>query len=199
METFPALLALCEGNSPVTGEFPSQRPMTQSFGVFVFFICACKPSKRRWFETPPRSLWRHCNVHIGHISSSFWQLLILLSDIRKISGERRVIPFIRNPVCHKQIIQNPSPAQIYPNLFPNYTHFTCPVIFKLTRSGFCVLYKISNWSDNLEGDFSKDVFDICFNIRRFLDRSAIFQWPQDIWDVFLRYSNIDLRKLAHQR
>ena len=33
METFPALLALCVGNSPVTGEFPSQRPMTRSFDV----------------------------------------------------------------------------------------------------------------------------------------------------------------------
>ena len=28
METFPTLLALCAGNSPVTGEFPSQRPVT---------------------------------------------------------------------------------------------------------------------------------------------------------------------------
>ena len=34
METFSALLALCAGNSPVTGEFPSQRPMTQSFALF---------------------------------------------------------------------------------------------------------------------------------------------------------------------
>ena len=34
METFSALLAICEGNSPVTGEFPSQRPVTRSFGVF---------------------------------------------------------------------------------------------------------------------------------------------------------------------
>ena len=25
---------LCAGNSPVNGEFPSQRPMTPSFGVF---------------------------------------------------------------------------------------------------------------------------------------------------------------------
>ena len=33
METFPALLALCAGNSPVTGEFPSQRPVTRSFDV----------------------------------------------------------------------------------------------------------------------------------------------------------------------
>ena len=31
MKTFSALLALCAGNSPVTGEFPSQRPVTLSF------------------------------------------------------------------------------------------------------------------------------------------------------------------------
>ena len=29
-----ALLALCAGNSPATGEFPSQRPLTRSFDVF---------------------------------------------------------------------------------------------------------------------------------------------------------------------
>ena len=34
METFSALLAPCEGNSQVTGEFPSLRPMTRSFDVF---------------------------------------------------------------------------------------------------------------------------------------------------------------------
>ena len=34
METFSALLPLCEGNSPVTGEFPSQSTMTRSFDVF---------------------------------------------------------------------------------------------------------------------------------------------------------------------
>ena len=34
METSSALLALCAGNSKVTGEFPSQRPVTWSFGVF---------------------------------------------------------------------------------------------------------------------------------------------------------------------
>ena len=32
-ETFSALLALCAGNSPVTGEFPSQRPVARSFDV----------------------------------------------------------------------------------------------------------------------------------------------------------------------
>ena len=34
MLTFSALLALCTGNSPVTGEFSSQRPVTRSFDVF---------------------------------------------------------------------------------------------------------------------------------------------------------------------
>ena len=38
METFSALLAICAGNSPVTppltGEFPSKRPVTWSFHVF---------------------------------------------------------------------------------------------------------------------------------------------------------------------
>ena len=34
METFSALLANSEGNSPVTGEFTAQRPMTRSLDVF---------------------------------------------------------------------------------------------------------------------------------------------------------------------
>ena len=34
LESFSALLALCAGNSPVTGEFPSQRPVTQGFDIF---------------------------------------------------------------------------------------------------------------------------------------------------------------------
>ena len=34
METFSALLALCEGNPPVTGGFPSLKPVTWSFDAF---------------------------------------------------------------------------------------------------------------------------------------------------------------------
>ena len=34
METFSALLAICGRNSPVTGEFLAQRPVTRSFDVF---------------------------------------------------------------------------------------------------------------------------------------------------------------------
>ena len=52
------------GNSPVTGEFPSQGSVTGSFDIF-FDLCLnkrlSKQSSCRWFETPSRSLWRHCN------------------------------------------------------------------------------------------------------------------------------------------
>ena len=34
MGTLPALLVICEGNSPVPDEFPAQRPVTRSFDVF---------------------------------------------------------------------------------------------------------------------------------------------------------------------
>ena len=33
METFPALLAFCVGNSPVTSEFLAQRPLTRNLDV----------------------------------------------------------------------------------------------------------------------------------------------------------------------
>ena len=63
MEAVSVLLALCAGNSPVTGEFPSQRPVTRSFDVF-FDLCLNK--QLRTIETPviwepSFSLWRHCN------------------------------------------------------------------------------------------------------------------------------------------
>ena len=54
MEIFPALLALCAGNSPVTGEFPAQRPMTRSFDVFFDLRLNKRVSKQSWgwwFET----------------------------------------------------------------------------------------------------------------------------------------------------
>ena len=35
MEIFSALLAFCAENSPVTGEFLSQKPVTRSFDVFL--------------------------------------------------------------------------------------------------------------------------------------------------------------------
>ena len=59
MGAFSALLALC-----VTGEFPSQKPVTRSFDVFFDLRLNKRLSKQSWgwwYQTPSRSLWRHCN------------------------------------------------------------------------------------------------------------------------------------------
>ena len=55
------LLALRAGNSPVTGDFPSQRPVTRIFDVF-FDPHLNRQSRNRWYEIPSRALWRHCNL-----------------------------------------------------------------------------------------------------------------------------------------
>ena len=55
---------LCAGNSPVTGEFPAQEPVTQCFGVFFDLRLDKRLSKQSlglWFETPLCLLWHHCN------------------------------------------------------------------------------------------------------------------------------------------
>ena len=97
METFSALLALCAGNSPVTGDFPSQRPVTRSFGVFFDMRLYKRLSKQPWgwwVETPSRSLWRHCNktdvrVHVRDglvyvspvpIKCGKWQVISVLTS-----------------------------------------------------------------------------------------------------------------------
>ena len=59
-----ALLALCAGNSPVIGEFPSQRPVTRSFDVFFDLWLNKRWNKKWqgwWFETLLCPLWRHRN------------------------------------------------------------------------------------------------------------------------------------------
>ena len=64
METFSALLAFCAGNSPVTGEFPTQRPVTWSFNFFFDLHLKWHLGKQCWgwwFETPSHPLWRYCN------------------------------------------------------------------------------------------------------------------------------------------
>ena len=63
METFSALLALCAGNSPVTGEFPSQRPVTRSIDVF-FDLRPNKQLSKQWFET-------------------LWDAIVIWDDLRR--------------------------------------------------------------------------------------------------------------------
>ena len=87
METFSALLGLYVGNSPVTGEFPSQRPVTWSFDVFVD-LCQhnrlSKQSRRWWFERESHSLWRHCNVSDISTQNIYTVFLIKVSRMKTL-------------------------------------------------------------------------------------------------------------------
>ena len=79
------------------GEFPTQRPVTRSFDVF-FDLCLNKRLSKQplgwWFETPPWSLWRHCNASayfFVHSESVFIINLCLILSVRTES------------VCHQNL------------------------------------------------------------------------------------------------
>ena len=80
-----ALLAICARNSPVTGEFPSQRPVTQSFDVFYDLRLNKRLSKQVWgwwFETLLSPLWRHWNED-KELNQDIDQKLILVHGKKK--------------------------------------------------------------------------------------------------------------------
>ena len=73
-----ASLALCEGYQPATGGFLLPKAASDTDFDYFFDLCRIKrlskQRRRRWFETPSRSLWRHCNALISasqiHLNSS---------------------------------------------------------------------------------------------------------------------------------
>ena len=77
METFSALLAICAGNSPVSGEFPGGTKASDA-ELWCFFLCArlSKHSRGWWFETLSHPLWRHRNVQYFPILNTHHTLLI---------------------------------------------------------------------------------------------------------------------------
>ena len=98
LETFSALLALCEGNPPAIDGFLSQGPVTR--GLNVFFDLRLnkrlnKQSSHRWFETPSRPLWRHWNgvqtasMRHVHLKESRRNLLVFAVQ-HTGSGESRI-------------------------------------------------------------------------------------------------------------
>ena len=88
METFSSLLACCARNSPVTSEFPTQRPVTRKFDVFFdprLNQQLSKQWRRRWFETPSHSLWRQCNDYIKYamtncVTHKCWSVIEFTKD-----------------------------------------------------------------------------------------------------------------------
>ena len=95
METFSALLVFCAGNSPVTGEFPAQRPVTRSFGVFFDLHLNQQLSKqwrRRWFETQTKVPMSQFDQFVTQ-----WQTVVAFTYFTKIithSSNYRKVDYI---------------------------------------------------------------------------------------------------------
>ena len=107
-----ALLALCAGNSPVTGEFPAQRPVTRSFDIFFGLRLNKRLSKQScgwWFETPSCLLWRHRNGFSSHPSRINPLSLGKFSSISKcVSLKHFVMNDIWNSFCAIDLSQMPA-------------------------------------------------------------------------------------------
>ena len=73
------ITGLCAGNSPVSGEFPSQRPVTRIFDVFFDLVLNKRLGKQSWgwwFETLSCPLWRHCNECIYTLTAVMFGIFI---------------------------------------------------------------------------------------------------------------------------
>ena len=80
---------------PFVRGIPSQRPVTRSFDVFLDLCLKkrlSKQSRRRWFETPWRSLWCNCNAIL--FTGTDNDLVGIVSGVTVLrGGDNRVVVF----------------------------------------------------------------------------------------------------------
>ena len=105
METFSVLLALCAGNSPVTDEFPSQRPVTWSFDVFFDLHLNKGLSKQSCEAGDLRRHHAHYDVIVmawrdqfqmegGHVMTEFCLLGYQIDcQLRRVFVQKRAISY----------------------------------------------------------------------------------------------------------
>ena len=94
---FSPLLAICAGNSPVTGEFPTPRPVILSFDSFFDLRLNKRLSKQSWgwwFETPSRSLWCYCNDQATNNSFKLMLLMISYAKWRPCCSDPKCANFL---------------------------------------------------------------------------------------------------------
>ena len=144
IEKFSALLAICEGNSLVTGEFPSQRPVTRSFDVFFDLRLNQRLSKQWRFDTTSCSLW--CIVMLSQYScTKIASKYVLKTCVRFVllwqwTNKRYLLIFhgIIDNIWQILSIQNHplSPHQWFPSCICKWYHW-CFVSY--------ILYYNFNW------------------------------------------------------
>ena len=110
-EHFPRCWPFCAGNLPVPGEFPTQRPVTWSLGVFFDLHLNKRLSKQSWvwwFETLLCPLWRHHNdIYYTHIydrarNGMFLKLREIITDGQWYKIFNKQEKCLYNMKCPKQ-------------------------------------------------------------------------------------------------
>ena len=104
METFFALLAICAGNSPATGEFLRQRPVTRGFDVFFDLRLNKRWGKQWrgwWFQTPSRPIWCHCNVFRMWCRDVFYDVIepYIWMRLSRWCPSKWFILYLDGPMC----------------------------------------------------------------------------------------------------
>ena len=131
METFSALLALCAGNSPVTDEFPAQRPVTRNFDIF-FSICAWING---WLNNRGAGDLRHhrarydVTVMTPRVRRCEWEMITYWlqaeeADSACVVAFFSILECIVNPKIHVPLI-NYQTLYLFLLLFAQMIHYTC--------------------------------------------------------------------------
>ena len=152
METFSALLALCVGNSPASGEFPTQRPVTRSFDVFFDLRLNKRLSNQSWgwwFETLSSPLWRNCNVSVLGQGTSRWFLLRSSRSVcrtwqwlQKVSGHLAALQlFIKHNTLTVCISDTLSSERLRCNWFVEVLRSSLSISFKSLFCKVCDLLR----------------------------------------------------------
>ena len=98
METFSALLAICAGNSPVPGEFPTQRPVTL-WALMFTLICA---RINGWVNNREAGDLRRYRAHYDVV------VMIMWLTIRRFRWYCRGLDSKRFPCCLTKLFKHDS-------------------------------------------------------------------------------------------
>ena len=158
---------LC-GNSPVPGEFPTQRPVTRSFDVFFDLRLNKRLSKQSWgwwFETPPWSLWRQCNVATVELATHFTFPDALTSDACFLAGKL----FEKTSHYCQAKLDNMEKKRFWYDI--RHKCFFAQEIFAVMLHNFLLKYVI--FTVNKPGEWAKNIS----NLPRISTDDSVFDHP----------------------